>query len=171
MSENPSQRQSDGRFVPGVMPPVGRQFQPGESGNPSGMPQGTAQPGRWLRGLADATPDELREIVGDPKASAAKIGAARLLLDLADGEGTPESRRRALAELLDRCEGRPRQAVDVSGDLRAASVVYQITVEGGEAGQPIRDEQETVANESQSTMLGSPTPHAPPLPSAEGADG
>ena len=132
---NPSQPQTDdrdalGRFTPGNS--IGKQFQPGESGNPGGMPEGTAQPGRWLRSLADATPDDLRSIVDDPKASAAKIGAARLLLDLADAEGTPESRRRALAELLDRCEGRPRQAVDVSGDLRAASVVYQITVESGD---------------------------------------
>ena len=25
-----------GRFLPGVMPPVGRQWKPGESGNPAG---------------------------------------------------------------------------------------------------------------------------------------
>ena len=162
---NPSQRQTDdrdalGRFTPGNS--IGKQFQPGESGNPGGMPGGTAQPGRWLRSLADATPDDLRAIVDDPTASAAKIGAARLLLDLADGKGTPESRRRALAELLDRTEGRPAQSMNVSGDLRAASVIYTITIEGGdgdvntaidgdEPSAPLLPEPDTYAHQTECT--------------------
>ena len=171
MTTLPSQNQTDdrdalGRFTPGNS--IGKQFQPGESGNPGGMPEGTAQPGRWLRSLADATPDDLRSIVEDPRASAAKIGAARLLLDLADGEGTPESRRRALAELLDRTEGRPAQSVNVSGGVGLAAVTYRITVEPPADPSPIDAEGDHLTPTPEVENLTDSNDKTLPLPSDDG---
>lgn len=93
--------------ISGTAPPAEHRWKPGHSGNPSGAPAGQVYPGRWLGPLAEATDDELRQIVADESASRSKRMAAQLLLDTADSD--PNVRRRAFAEILDRTEGKPHQ--------------------------------------------------------------
>lgn len=98
----------------GVVPP--KPFPKGRSPNPGGYPAGWqpgdpvhALPGRWLGALADASCDDLEAIVsGGRRASTSKVAAARLILDAAYDDD-PNVRRKALAEILDRVQGKSTQ--------------------------------------------------------------
>lgn len=104
-SEAPAPAQQQGRIGPGN-PPAKHRFKPGQSGNPAGARPGQPHPGRWLGPLSECTCDQLEQIVRDSRSSASKRAAARMLLDTAHPDF--KVRFRAIVEVLNRTEGRPK---------------------------------------------------------------
>jgi hypothetical protein len=87
-----------GKFTPGNK--VGKQFAPGTSGNPLGRPKITKLTESLRQQIAETNPDALEETI------AQTIG--KNLIKLAIGGDV-----QAIKEVFDRCEGRPKQAVDL----------------------------------------------------------
>ena len=89
---------------------IGRPFQPGQSGNPSGRPK--------------ANP-EIKEIL-----KAASVHAAERLVALVDSK-QEKIALQAVQEILNRTEGKPRDNVqmNVSGDLDVRSQIRDILIE------------------------------------------
>ena len=87
--------------------PIGRRFQPGQSGNPGGRPKGVAS--------------AFRQIF-DPER------AARALLDLAENAPKPETRIAAWRELLDRGYGKAPAfaAIEGSDPLELDAIAAEI---------------------------------------------
>jgi hypothetical protein len=85
-------------------------FQPGQSGNPGGRPKTkvfSMAAREWL-----ASPNAEYPDLTNAEVAVIKCGAAALDGDIA-----------ALRELLDRAEGRPRQAVEISTDVRMRQII------------------------------------------------
>ena len=94
-------------------------FRPGESGNPAGRPNAGASVIDWLNVMAEWTRADLRTVVGDDTLPANKLAAARLWLDASSTDRTSAGlpiATSALSELMDRLDGKPRQAVQVTSD-------------------------------------------------------
>jgi hypothetical protein len=93
-------RDSLGRFTKGN----GHEFPKGQSGNPHGRPKSTT--------ISDALRKRLAESVesADGK-TIAELLADRLLLSARAGN------LKAIREIADRAEGRPRQTLDVKADI------------------------------------------------------
>ena len=87
-----------GRFSPGNT--VGKQFAPGTSGNPNGRPKITKLSESLRQQIAETNPDAPEETVAEQ--------IAQTLIRLAIGGDV-----QAIKEVFDRCEGRPKQAVDL----------------------------------------------------------
>ena len=67
--------------------PMGRRFQPGQSGNPAGVPKELVQVRAWAREHSEAAIRALAAIMVDPKApAAARVSAAVAILDRAWGK-------------------------------------------------------------------------------------
>ena len=91
----------------------GRPFQPGQSGNPGGMPKGVAE----LRALARAhTADAI----------------AALVEIVTDAKKPPAARVSAAQVLLDRGYGKPVQPVDGDGEGGPVQVTFAWRGEAGE---------------------------------------
>jgi HPt (histidine-containing phosphotransfer) domain-containing protein len=93
-------RDGRGRFTKGN----GHEFAKGQSGNPHGRPKSTT--------ISDALRKRLAETIesADGK-TVAELLADRLLLSARAGN------LKAIREIADRAEGRPRQTVDVKADV------------------------------------------------------
>ncbi len=87
-----------GRFSPGNK--IGKQFPKGVSGNPNGRPRLTKLSESLRQQIAETNPDALEETI------AQTIG--KTLIKLAIGGDV-----QAIKEVFDRCEGRPKQSVDL----------------------------------------------------------
>ena len=87
-----------GRFSPGNR--IGKQFPKGVSGNPNGRPRLTKLTESLRQQIAETNPDALEETIAQT--------IAQTLIKLAIGGDV-----QAIKECFDRCEGRPKQAVDL----------------------------------------------------------
>jgi hypothetical protein len=95
---------ADGKFAPGNK--IGNRFSKGESGNSAGRPR--------LTKLTDALREQVSgELPGAPERTIAEA-IARKLTKLALGGDIA-----AIKEVFDRCEGRPKQAIDL--DIQATN--------------------------------------------------
>jgi hypothetical protein len=102
----------------GNVPPPEHRWPPGTSGNPGGKGRPAGWVLRdWLNQLVDTTTDELKAIVNDPDAAAAKAAAAQLWLNARSGErskaGVPICGE-AAERIMDQTAGKPLQAIEVS---------------------------------------------------------
>jgi len=141
MDKTSPDRDSQGRFAGGNGCGAEHRFPKGISGNPGGRPAGVTFPGDHIRSLASHSPDELEQIVAnDPEQS--RRAAAQLLLDMTGDK--PDVRRRAIAEILDRTEGKPVQRVITAevgaGQLSANALLRRLEARlGGIELQPVGD--------------------------------
>ncbi|HZS05320.1 MAG TPA: DUF5681 domain-containing protein [Blastocatellia bacterium] len=95
-------RRSNGQFAPGNTEGSDSRFKPGESGNPNGR-----------RGsVVDALRRQLGEDCPDDRSRTHAEAIAEKLISLAEAGEVP-----AIRELLDRIEGKPRQALDIDMSL------------------------------------------------------
>lgn len=105
MAESSITKQETSSVVGFCRPPVQHQFKPGQSGNPAGRPKGQSVTA-ILRQVVDADDSTLAEQL------------VRKLVDRAIGGDI-----RAIREVLDRLEGKPRQSIAVSREeTRSAEV-------------------------------------------------
>ena len=114
----------------GVIPPVEHRFKPGQSGNPAGRAGSAGSSVReWINAMAEWTVAELQAVKDDPKATAAKRTAARLWMeatsDDANTAGNPIAGA-AFDRIMDRTEGRPKQAVSLSNAEPITGVTFEI---------------------------------------------
>ena len=94
-------------------------FPPGVSGNPAGRPKAGAVIAEWMDAMAAYTPEQLREVMGDPSAPAAKVAAARTWLDGISSDRNAAGSPIAGAEvdrICDRTDGKPQQRVELKHD-------------------------------------------------------
>jgi hypothetical protein len=87
-----------GGFSPGNK--IGKQFPKGVSGNPNGRPRLTKLSESLRQQIAETNPDAPEETVAEQ--------IAQTLIKLAIGGDV-----QAIKECFDRCEGRPKQSVDL----------------------------------------------------------
>ncbi len=87
-----------GKFAPGNK--IGNRFPKGETGNPNGRPK--------LTKLTEALREQLAEINPDADEQTIAEEIAQTLIKLAIGGDIA-----AIKEIFDRCEGRPKQSVDL----------------------------------------------------------
>lgn len=121
------------------------QFKPGESGNPAGRPRSSAGATirEWINELADKTEAHVRAVIADTDSPAAKVIAARRVLnamldsstwkvvkDKDSGEEelyrTGESPGPAMDfdRIMDRTEGKPAQSVDMTHEHTGSLTVH-----------------------------------------------
>lgn len=94
---------------------IGRQWKPGQSGNPGGRSRGAERIAREVAETRSYT-----DAAGTVHTGAAAMIA--VLMDLAlDTHGKSRDRREAAVAVLDRGWGRPKQTVDIKGDAVAAA--------------------------------------------------
>ena len=106
-------------------PPKEHQWQPGQSGNPSGKPRGART---WAGIMRDFSEKTSGEILGtSDKRNAADAIVQRLIADAIRGD------RKAAEIVLDRMEGKPRQSVLVN--KREKSELTVINKREGEDGE------------------------------------
>jgi len=92
------QQTATGKFAHGNK--IGNRFQKGETGNPSGRPR--------LTKLSEALREQLSEAMPNaPERTVAEAIARALIREAISGNVS------AAREIADRCEGRPKQAVDL----------------------------------------------------------
>jgi hypothetical protein len=107
----------NGKFAPGNS--LGKKFPPGTSGNPSGRPK--------LTRLTDALREQLAEINPDVPEKTIAERIARALIREAIGGNV-----QAIREIGDRCEGKPKQAIDLDmqvSDWRTLAKNYSLSEE------------------------------------------
>jgi len=93
-----------GKFPPGNK--IGNRFKKGETGNPSGRPK--------LTRLSEALREQLAEAMPNaPERTVAEAIARALIREAISGNV------QAIREIADRCEGRPKQSVDL--DIQATN--------------------------------------------------
>jgi hypothetical protein len=98
------QQTADGKFAPNNK--IGNRFQKGVSGNPSGRQK--------LTKLTDALRQQISELNPNaPEETIAETIAETLITMALSGDV------QAIKEVFDRCEGRPKQAIDL--DIQATS--------------------------------------------------
>ncbi len=95
---------ADGKFAPGNK--IGNRFSKGESGNSAGRPR--------LTKITEALREQVSEELPDAPERTIAEAIARKLITLALGGDIA-----AIKEVFDRCEGRPKQAIDL--DIQATS--------------------------------------------------
>jgi hypothetical protein len=95
-------RRRNGKFAPGNK--AGKQFEPGESGNPAGRPKRTRLTDALTVKLAENAPGASEETIAERIAQA--------LVDEALNGNV-----QAIREIGDRTEGKPRQALDINATL------------------------------------------------------
>lgn len=104
-----------GKFAPGNK--IGNRFKKGESGNSAGRPK--------LTRLTDALRQQLAEIAPDaPEETQAEAIARTLIREAISGNV------QAAREIADRCEGKPKQAIDLDlqiNDWRTLAQNYGVT--------------------------------------------
>ncbi len=93
-----------GKFTPGNK--IGNRFQKGETGNPSGRPRLTKLTECLREQLAEAMPNA-------PERTVAEAIARALIREALTGSVS------AAREIADRCEGKPKQAIDL--DIQATN--------------------------------------------------
>ena len=91
-------------------------FKPGQSGTPKGRPASAgATIKEWLNTLGEKQESDVRAVMKDESQPIAKRIAANMIMQaLVDGD--------AFDRVMDRTEGKPRQAVEHSGELLAGAV-------------------------------------------------
>jgi len=89
------------------------QWKPGESGNPLGRPKGSRNVTTNLKELLELTISTKDPITGEMvDAPVTSILNARLVRNALDGDN------KAIKEIYDRIEGRPKQKLDVTADAK-----------------------------------------------------
>jgi hypothetical protein len=96
-------KRTDGTLAPGNT--LGNRWQPGQSGNPKGRPKGVTLSEAIRRRLTEQAP-------GKSEQTYAEVIAAALCKQAAKGNVL------ACKEIMDRTEGKPRQALDVDMNVR-----------------------------------------------------
>ena len=133
MSFSPQSTAIEGAGKGGMIPPVNRRFgQPeGNPGNPGGVAAagalGGMSPSKWYAALVDLCEGDLREIVASKTASASKRMAAKIILDglAIDDDRTADTRRKAVAEISDRLDGKAKSAVDITSGGQPLTKQYE----------------------------------------------
>jgi hypothetical protein len=97
-------KQKDGTFAPGHT--LGNRFSKGVSGNRNGRPKLTKLTDSLRQQIAETNPDAPEETIAET--------IAKTLITLALSGDV-----QAIREVFDRCEGRPKQAIDL--DIQAAN--------------------------------------------------
>lgn len=88
-------------------------WKPGESGNPFGRPQGSRNISSILKELLEIELETEDPISGEKiSVPVSTIINARLVRKAMDGDN------KAIREIYDRIEGRPKQKLDVTGDMK-----------------------------------------------------
>lgn len=108
MSETKKQKQTDNRRQNGQFArsnKLGNRFAPGVSGNPEGRPKRTKLSEALIAKMAEVAP-------GQPEATIAERVATVLIIAALQGDV------RAIREIADRTEGRPKQMIEVDATLR-----------------------------------------------------
>ena len=123
-------RDNNGRFLPGHRVGANTRYRPGHSGNPQGRPPEVRYVSEYMHDLLPFPVERLEEVAEDPAAPTAARIAAGLLLDAVSGEGG-HVRARARDQVMNRIEGRPAQALQISGPEEI--VVNQIVGPDGPA--------------------------------------
>lgn len=99
-------------------PPKATQFQKGRSGNPGGLPQGTAKISVAYLNLLALTPAEIEGY--EPRNAAEKIALEHIRQAMTD----PEKRTAAIKEIIERTEGKVEQTRNINKDV-VVRVVYE----------------------------------------------
>lgn len=121
-------------------------FKKGFSGNPAGKPKGAISLIAILR-------NKLEEQVDDNKGG--KIKLAQVLINVLIGEAIKSKDIRAIREVLDRCEGKPFQAMDItSGGENALPILYNIyRVDSDEERERVRIAKENGLDPDDSSKI------------------
>lgn len=90
-------------------PPKETQFKPGQSGNPAGKPKGIPNSATRMRRLLELTQNLTNPVTGDIEGFTVMEQLDMKLIQMARGGDL-----RAIQEILNRLEGRPRESVDVT---------------------------------------------------------
>lgn len=98
----------------------GRDWKPGESGNPNGRPPAEDSLSNLIR-------EELEKVDPDTGLTPKKV-IAQLLVKLAQ-----EGDKSAIDRVLDRTEGKPKQSMDVTSNVRLPDVVGLYPIESTKA--------------------------------------
>jgi hypothetical protein len=103
----------------GIVPPPEYRWKKGQSGHPQGRPTAGASILEWLNVMAEWPLAKIAGVTTDPDAPAAKLMAARRLLDACSEDrassGMPISGP-DFDRIMDRTEGKPKQSMDVKMD-------------------------------------------------------
>lgn len=121
--QSPSQHKANGEFAAGNT--IGKQWKPGESGNPAGRPKNVGRSiVERMNDMAGFNTDQLFEIAEDKKAPITDVAAARRLLamsgELDETKLSPREERESVTMAIDYTDGRPAQTVLVKQeDMRS----------------------------------------------------
>lgn len=85
----------------------GKQFQPGQSGNPAGRPSAGMSVIEWWNQMREYTVEQLQAVANDESVAQLKRRAAREMLD---------DKGHSLDRILDRTQGKPSQSMDITAD-------------------------------------------------------
>ena len=135
MSAAPAHQQPKGEF-----PSRAHQFPPGVSGNPAGRPAAGAVVREWYNAMASYSPEDLRAVMADPAAPAAKLAAARVWLDAISSDRNAVNVPIAGAEIdriCDRTDGKPTQRIEAQVETPAAvQIVTPLTAAANDPANP-----------------------------------
>ena len=102
-----------------------RPFQPGQSGNPGGLPKGTPKVSVAYMHLLKLSPEEFQAF--KPKTTAEAIAYRQIYTAIYGYDALP-----AAKEICDRTEGKARQAIDVSNvtDIEKERAMFEAAIKG-----------------------------------------